>query len=337
MTATGSPPEARRAVIAGLGIAVPPTVVTNHDLAARIDTSDEWVRSRTGISERRIAEPGLATVDLAVEAGAEALKSAGGGEIDAVVLATMTADRTCPASAPEVAARLGLSGTAAFDVNSACSGFVYALASASGLIAAGIFDRLLVIGADTMSRVVDPTDRGTAVLFGDGAGAIVLRNARPGDIGQVGPFDFGSDGERSDLLAIAGGGSRQPATAESVAAGAHYLKMDGKEVYRQAVSRMTDSSRRVLDAAGIGIDDVDWLVPHQANARIMTAVADRLGIPPERCVSNVARYGNTTGASIPLALAEGDLRPGQRILLTSFGAGLSWGSALLVWPELNAP
>ena len=321
-------------VLKGLGVAVPSRVVTNDDLAATLDTSDEWVRTRTGIAERRIAEPGVATADLAVEAGAEALKRA---EVDvgAVVVATCTADRTIPGIGPEVASRLGLGTIPALDVNAACAGFVYALSVASGLIASGVADGVLVAGAETMSRVTDFSDRSTAVLFGDGAGAVVLARGEPGEPGEVGPYDLGSDGEGADLLEVPGGGSRRPLDAAALAEGAQYLKMDGREVYRQAVRRMVASSEAVLAKAGLTAGDVDRLVGHQANARILEAVADRLGIGEERRFLNVARYGNTSAASIPLALADAELAAGEQVLLTAFGAGMSWGSTLLRWPDLS--
>ncbi|MBA2576791.1 MAG: ketoacyl-ACP synthase III [Euzebyaceae bacterium] len=324
------------AVLEGIGKAVPPRVVTNAELAQTLDTTDEWVRTRTGIAQRYVAERGSGTADLAVEAGANALKSAGGSDVDAVVLATTTPDRIVPSTAPEVAARLGLGTIAAFDVNAVCAGFVYALATAAGLLATGVADRVLVIGAEVMTRITDPTDRGTAVLFGDGAGAVVLRRGDADEPGAIGPFDLGSDGDRADLLAIPAGGSRRPVDATALAERANYLFMDGKEVYRQAVTRMVASSRKVLDRAGWTIEDVDRLVGHQANARILSAVADRLGVPEDRRVSNVARYGNTSAASIPLALADAGLRPGERLLLTAFGAGMSWGSTLMTWPEITA-
>lgn len=326
-----------RAVIEGLGTCVPPRVVTNEELAQHLETSDEWVRTRTGIEQRYIVDPGTSTADLAVEAGARALKSAGGGDIDTVIIATTTPDRVCPSTGPEVAARLGLPKVAAFDVHGACAGFIYGLATGAGLLAAGAAQRVLMIGAETMSSMVNHRDRTTAVLFGDGAGAVVMRQERsPDEPGSVGPFDLGSDGDLSDLLQVEAGGSRRPADADSVADDAHFLRMDGKEVYRQAVQRMVESSRAVLARAGLEVADVDRLVGHQANARILDAVADRLGVASERRVVNVARYGNTSAASIPLALADLDLEPGEKVLLTAFGAGLSWGSTILTWPRLSA-
>ncbi len=322
------------AVLRGLGAAVPSRVVTNDELSQRLSTSDEWVRTRTGIAQRHVADAGTATADLAVEAGARALKSAGAGEADAVVCATTSPDRPMPATAPEVAARLGLPNVAAVRVDGGCAGVVYALATGAGLLAAGVAERVLVVGAEIMTRLVDPDDLGTAVLFGDGAGAVVLERGDADQPGAIGPFDLGSDGDLADLLAIPAGGSRRAVDADAIAERANFIHMDGKEVYRQAVRRMVESSRNVLEAAGLTVDDVDRMVGHQANARILDAVGDRLGVPVERRVSNVARYGNTSAASIPLALVDADLRPGELVLLTAFGAGLSWGSTLLTWPDL---
>jgi 3-oxoacyl-(acyl-carrier-protein) synthase III len=231
------------AVITGLGVSVPSTVVTNADLAQRLDTDDAWIRSRTGIAQRHIAGPELATTDLATEAAARALKSSGSTDADAVVLATMTPDQPCPGSAPQVASRLGLGPAMAFDLNAACSGFLYGLMVSAGLVAAGVAQRVVLVGADIMSRTVDPSDRNTSVLFGDGAGAVVIEAGEPGQPGALGPFDVGGDGDLAGLLMIPAGGSRQPTTQKTVAAGEHALRMDGKEVYRQAVTRMTQSCR----------------------------------------------------------------------------------------------
>lgn len=325
---------AKGAVISGWGTALPEKVLTNEELAATMDTSDEWIRTRTGIVERRIADPAVATSDLAFEAAQAALKSAPGGEMGALVVATTTPDHLMPGVAPLVAARLGLGAIPAYDVQAACSGFIYGLLSGAGLIATGVADRVMVIGADVMSRIVDQDDRATAVLFGDGAGAVTLRSGEPDEPGAIGPFDLGSDGEQAQQLFIAAGGTRTPvdtATDERQ----RFLKMDGRQVYRHAVRRMTESSRQLLQRAGLEVGDVDRFVAHQANLRILMAVADRLGIPDERRVSNVDRYGNTSAASIPLALADAGLRPGERILLTAFGSGFTWGSTLMTWPDLD--
>jgi 3-oxoacyl-[acyl-carrier-protein] synthase-3 len=322
------------AVVDGLGVAVPRRVVTNDDFAARLDTSDEWIRSRTGIAERRIAEPNVATSDLAVEAAQAALKSTDGADIGALIVATTTPDHILPGVAPLVAARLGLGTVPAFDIQAACSGFIYGLLSASSLLSEGIAERVMVIGAEVMSRVVDQDDRATAVLFGDGAGAVTLRAGQPDEPGAVGPFDLGSDGEHAHALCITAGGTRQPVHAATTP-GERFLQMDGRQVYRHAVRRMTESSQRLLQRAGLEVEDVDRFVAHQANLRILMAVADRLGIPQERRVTNVHRYGNTSAASIPLALSDAGLRPGERVLLTAFGSGFTWGSTLITWPDLD--
>ncbi|TMM38928.1 MAG: ketoacyl-ACP synthase III [Actinobacteria bacterium] len=327
------------AVVCGAGSWLPPRRVTNADLAGYLDTSDEWIVSRTGIHRRHVVDAGTSTGDLAVEAGREALKSAGDTQVDAVVLATTTPDRLCPATAPEVATRLGLTGVAAYDVSAVCTGFVYALASATGLIAAGVAERVLVIGAEAFTTILNPRDRTTVPIFADGAGALVLRAGTPDEPGAVRAFDLGSDGENSDLIQIPAGGSRQRSAGTPAGPGDGYFTMRGRDVYRHAVERMAASVRRVMDRAGWRLSDVDRLVPHQANSRISTAVAARLDIPDERCLSNIAEVGNTAAASVPLLLAQGSrqgwLRPGHRVLLTAFGGGLTWGSAALTWPELD--
>lgn len=331
----------RAAVVAGVGSCLPVRAVSNEELATRLDTSDAWIRSRTGIEQRYLAASGTATSDLAVGAGARALKSSGVPTVDTVIVATTTPDRPCPATAPVVAARLGMTGTAAFDVSAVCTGFVYALATAAGLILAEVADRVLVIGAETFSTLLDPDDRSTSVIFGDGAGAVVLRSGTRTEPGALGPFDLGSDGEGEDLITVPAGGSRQRLSGSAPRAGEQYFAMSGKDVFRHAVRRMTGSAKAVLDRAGWTAGEVDHLVSHQANLRISQHVAEGLGLPAERCFNNIAEVGNTAAASIPLALdqahAKGVLRPTQRVLLTAFGGGLTWGSAVLTWPYLDQP
>lgn len=334
MTAATAP-AGRAAVIRGLGVYAPPRIVTNEELAQRLDTTDEWVRTRTGIAQRHVADAGTSTGDLAAEAGIRAVKSAGGHEPDAVIVATTTPDRLCPATAPEVATRMGVRHVAAFDVGAVCSGFVYALAAGAGLIAAGIAQRVVVIGAEAIGRFLNPEDRSTSVIFGDGAGAVVLGAGDPDELGALGPFDLGSDGAGADLIAVPAGGSRRPGSDATIDAADHYLQMDGREVYRHAIPRMVESCKVVLNQAGWPIDSVDRFVGHQANARILDGVADRLGIAADRRVVNIDRYGNTAAASIPLALADAQLQPGHRVLLTAFGGGLTWGSTLLHWPDIT--
>lgn len=339
------------AVIAGLGGWIPPTVVTNDDLCGTLDTTHEWICTRTGIHQRRVVADGLSTCGLAVEAGARALKSADVSAVDAdvsavdaVVVATTSPERLCPAVAPEVAARLGLGTVAAFDLTSACSGFVYGLATCAGLIASEVARCVLFIGAEAFTTLVNPRDRDTAPIFGDGAGAVVLRAGDPSQPGAIGPFDLGSDGARADLLAIPAGGARQRSRNGGIGFGVTpgddwYLRMEGRALFQQAIERMTMSAQAVLKRADWSIADVDWFMAHQANVRIVRAVAEELEIASDRVAVNIDRVGNTLSASIPLLLNDtvwsGALEPGDKVLLCAFGAGLSWGSAVLVWPDIT--
>jgi 3-oxoacyl-[acyl-carrier-protein] synthase-3 len=330
--------EHRAAVLCGLGSWTPPDVVTNDQLAKELDTSDEWIRQRTGILRRHVAAPGVATSELAVQAGYRALKSAGLESVDALILATATPDHPCPATAPEVAARLGLGAIAAFDISAVCTGFIYALANAAGLIAADIAGSVLVIGADVFTSILNPCDRSTRTIFGDGAGAAVLRAGSADDAGAIGPFVLGSDGSGADLIMVPGGGSKLPQHAAGYAESDRYFVMQGQPVYRRAIEMMTQATARVLELADWPMSAVDWLVCHQANLRILRTVAARLRIPVERCLVNLDEVGNTSAASIPLALAHGAetgaFHQGDRIVLTGFGGGLTWGSTLLRWPQL---
>ncbi|AZM60900.1 MULTISPECIES: beta-ketoacyl-ACP synthase III [unclassified Streptomyces] len=326
----------RAAVLAGLGSHLPPRLVTNEELVSRLDTSDEWIRTRTGIRQRHVATDGLLTSDLAAGAGALALKSAGLSRADAVLLATTTPDRPCPATAPLVAEKLGLGHIPAFDVSAVCTGFLYALATASGLIAAGTVDTVLVIGAETFTRILDPAERTTSVVFGDGAGAVLVRAGDPAEPGALGPLVLGSDGSGQDLITVPRGG---PPSAGETAADGYYFTMQGKKVFRLAVQRMAESIRAALDQAGWRIEDVDRFVGHQANHRILLRLADEIGLPRERGYNHIAEVGNTAAASLPLALdhahAEGALRPGDRVLLAAFGGGLTWGATTLIWPGID--
>lgn len=328
----------RAAVLCGLGSWTPPDIITNDQLAAILDTSDEWIRERTGVVTRHVAAEGMATSELAVEAGRRALKSAGFEGVDALILATTTPDRRCPATAPEVATRLGLGAVAAFDIAAVCTGFIYALANGAGLIAAGIADRVLVIAAEVFTSILNPRDRATRAIFGDGAGAVVLRAGNSDELGSVGPFALGSDGHGADLIMVPAGGSRLPYRGREGDESELYFTMQGQAVYRQAIETMALSTRRVLELANTGISSVDWLVCHQANQRILNAVAKRLAIPAGRCLINIDKVGNTAGASIPLALTygveRGMLRPGDLIVLTGFGGGITWGSTVLRWPRI---
>ncbi|MFF5360243.1 beta-ketoacyl-ACP synthase III [Streptomyces scabiei] len=326
----------RAAVLTGLGSWLPPDTVTNADLEATLDTSDAWIRSRTGIATRRRVSPGVSTSDLAVEAGLKALKSSGSGGADAVVLATTTPDELCPATAPDVASRLGLAGVAAFDVSAVCAGFVYGLATAAGLVATGVADRVLLIGAEAFSTLIDPGDRSTAAIFGDGAGAVVLRAGDPDEPGAIISLVLGSDGGGNDLLNVPAGGARRRVPTEEHS---RYLRMQGREIFRFAVRHMAAACATAAEQAGWQLSDIDRLVAHQANARISNALGDALGVPPEGRASNIERVGNTASASVPLLLdednASGALSEGQRVMITAFGGGLAWGAATLVWPSLT--
>ncbi|MFR0355201.1 beta-ketoacyl-ACP synthase III [Streptomyces sediminimaris] len=327
------------AVLAGLGGWVPGDAVGNAELARHLRLDDEWIRTRTGISHRHLVAPGQSTGDLAVEACRRALHSYGAGPVDALVLATATPDQPCPPTAPQIAAALGLGPIPAFDIGAVCSGFVYGLAAGAGLLAAGVTGTVLVAGADAFSTVVDPDDRTTRSVFGDGAGAVVLRAGRTAEPGVIGGFDLGSDGSEHGLLVVPGGGSRQRSSGEGIKSEDCYLVMDGPRLFSRAVQRMAESVARTAARVGWDVSGVDRFVLHQANERILAAVARRLGVPRERFVCNIGRVGNTAAASIPLALADaaarGGLRPGDRVLLSGFGGGLTWGSAALVWPALE--
>ncbi|HZQ28803.1 MAG TPA: beta-ketoacyl-ACP synthase III [Acidimicrobiales bacterium] len=319
-----------RAFVAGMGTAVPDQIATNADFEARLDTSDEWIVERTGIRERRFAGPGETTATLAAAAGGAAIKDAGlvPDDIDLLVVATATPETTIPATAVYVQESLGLH-CGAFDLGAACAGFVYGLVTASSFIVANNLDAILVVGAETLSRIVNPEDRSTAILFGDGAGAAVVRRT-DGDTGLL-SWDLGCDGSAAGLLGVDAGGSRIPTTRASVAAGQHWLHMDGREVFRRAVRVVVESSGKALARAGVTADDIDLFVPHQANVRIIEAAVSRLGIAPERVVTNIERYGNTSAASVPLALEEASPKDGDLVLLSGFGAGMTWASAVIRW------
>jgi 3-oxoacyl-(acyl-carrier-protein) synthase III len=330
----------RSARIAGIGMYAPERVLTNHDLEAMVETSDDWIVSRTGIRERRVAGPGEATSDLALPAAREALRVAGvdPADLDLIILATCTGDMNAfPATAAIVQAELGARRAAAFDIAAVCSGFAYALDVGAQFIETGRAKNVLVIGAETMSKVLDWTDRNTCVLFGDGAGAVVLQPGAAGEgiLGSV----LGSDGTGACLLNIPGGGSRQPLTADALAAGAGFIKMKGREVYRFAVEIMGEAAVQVLDRVGLKPEDVDLFIPHQANVRIIDAAAQRLRLPREKVFVNVDRYGNTSSASIPMALCEawkqGRVQPGNVVVTVGFGAGLTWGANVIKWGDLT--
>ena len=320
--------------ITGLGCRVPERVITNDELATMMDTNDEWIRERTGIRERRIAAPGEALSDLCLPACRDALEQAGldASEIDLIIVATVTPDMAFPSTGAILADRLGAPDAAAYDLSAGCTGFMYAVAQGYGMLAGGLAQKALIVGGDVLSRILDWSDRGTAVLFGDGAGAVVLEKVSGG--GFLG-FELGADGSGGSQLYVPAGGSRSPATEETVAEGMHFVKMNGREVFKFATRVLVSSAEAVLAECGRSIEDVDVYVPHQANVRIIEHARQKLGIPEEKTVIDVDRYGNTSSGSIPLALADatadGRLWPGQLVLMTGMGAGLTWGSGLIEW------
>jgi 3-oxoacyl-[acyl-carrier-protein] synthase III len=330
-----SRPHLRTVSITGVGSYVPDRILTNADLERLVETSDEWITTRTGIKERRIAAEGEATSDMATAAARKALERAGvtAADLDLIIVATITPDMPFPSTACLVQHRLGASRAAAFDIEAACSGFVYALDVGSHFVASHTYNTVLVIGAEKMSSVVDWKDRNTCVLFGDGAGAAVLQN-RPAAHGLL-TTCLGSDGGKAGLLEVRGGGSACPATSASVAAGMHYLRMDGKETFKNAVNAMVTAATEALDRCGLTIAQIRCIIPHQANQRILSAVAERLGAGPDQVFSNVERYGNTSAASVAIALDEavgsGRICRGDLVLLVVFGAGLTWGAAVIEW------
>jgi len=323
--------------ILGTGSSLPERVVDNAELARRYGCSEEWILTRTGIRERRFAEDGVAASDLGAEAAKRAIEAAGirAADVDLVICATYTPDMAFPSTACLIQERIGASGAAAFDLQAACSGFIYALLTAASFVASGGARRVLVVGSDVNSRIVDPSDQKVTALFGDGAGAAVVGAVNHG-AGLLGS-DLGADGGGGMAFYMPAGGSRRPPSRETVEAREHYLRMDGKSLFRFGVEAMASSSIRALGAAALGVGDVDVFIPHQANLRIIDAGLERLGIPRERCVVTIERLANTAAATIPIALDEsvrsGRIRPGMIVLLTGFGAGLTWGSVVLRWHD----
>lgn len=321
--------------IIGTGKYVPDKVLTNQDLEQMVETSDEWITSRTGIKERRIASAEQATSDLAVEAAKNALKSAGltGEDVELIIVATITPDMAFPSVSCILQEKLGAKHAAAFDLSAACSGFIYALANAQALLKSGMYKNALVVGAETLSKITDYTDRNTCILFGDGAGAVVLGEVPEGR--GFRSFELGADGSGGELLHLQAGGSRMPASEETIKNKQHYIYMNGREVFKFAVRIMGSAAEKVLKKADMDKSEIDLLVPHQANIRIIQSAVERLDLEPDKCVINVDKYGNVSAASIPLALVEaveeGRVQAGDRLVLVGFGGGLTWGACALVW------
>lgn len=326
-----------KAKILGTGRGLPDRVLTNEDLERMVDTSDEWITTRTGIKRRRIAAPEEALTDLAVPAARQALEMAGvdGSEVDLVICGTVTADMVFPAAATQIQDRIGARGAAAFDISAACTGFVYGLSIAQQFLENGGARTALIIGGEILSKFVDWTDRSTCVLFGDGAGAAVLRAEEEDDGRGVLGTVLHSDGCLGDLIYRPGGGSKHPPSKELDASNLNFIKMRGNETFRVAVRSMAEVSREMLAKAGLAAEDVRWFIPHQANLRIIDAVRDRLEVPEDRVYVNVQEYGNTSAASIPIALDElnrdGKLAAGDVVLFTAFGSGLTWGAGAVRW------
>ncbi|WP_322903827.1 beta-ketoacyl-ACP synthase III [Paenibacillus campi] len=321
--------------IIGTGKYVPEQILTNADLEKMVDTNDEWIVSRTGIRERHIAAPDQATSDLAYEAALKAIETAGltAADLDLIVVATITPDMSFPSTACILQDKLGAKKAAAFDLSAACSGFVYALGAATSMLQMGMYKNALIIGADTLSRITDYSDRNTCVLFGDGAGAVV--------IGEVGAgrgfkaFDLGAEGAGGELLKLPAGGSRTPASANTLEAKQHFIQMSGREVFKFAVKVMNTATEDVLRKAGMSKDEIDLFIPHQANVRIINSAMERLNLTEDRVMINVQKYANTSAASIPLALVEaveeGRIQEGDKVVMVGFGGGLTWGASVIVW------
>ncbi|MFO1076949.1 MAG: beta-ketoacyl-ACP synthase III [Planctomycetota bacterium] len=325
----------RRVGILGTGSCLPDRVLTNRELERLVETSDAWIRERTGVNERRIARPGQAASDLATDAARRALEACGlhADAVELIVVATVTPDNICPPTACHVQRKIGAAGAAGFDVAAACSGFANALLVGHGLVAAGTFGNALVIGVDVLSAITDYADRNTCVLFGDGAGAVVI-GPEPSEH-EILDHEVGIDGTGADLIEVPAGGSARPACLQTVSAREHFIRMDGRKVFRFAVAKICEVVTRIAQRNGIAVDEIDVLVPHQANLRILEAAAQKLGLPMERLLVNVDRYGNTSSGSIPIALDEaartGRLRRGDLVCTVAFGGGLSWGANLIEW------
>jgi 3-oxoacyl-[acyl-carrier-protein] synthase-3 len=323
------------ALITGWGMYAPTQIMTNKDLEKLVDTSDEWIRSRTGIRERRVAADDETTTTLCVNAGRDALAVAGmtPDELDLVIVGTCSPDYYMPATGVLVAHELGATRAAGFDVMAACSGFVFSLSTATAYVRSGMYRNVLVIGAELLTRFLDYTDRNTCVLFGDGAGAVILSASdEPG--GLLG-IDMYSDGSGRDGIIFPAGGSARPTSPETIAEGGHFVHMAGKDVYRYATRQLAESAHAALRDAGLAVDDIDQFLFHQANIRIIESVQNAIGIPPEKTYLNIERYGNTSAASVPMALveavADGRIQPGDRLLMAAFGAGYTAGAAVFQW------
>ncbi len=329
-------PVATRVKISAIGTYVPPRVLTNADLEKMVETNDQWITERTGIKERHILDKGLGTSDMAAEAARRCLAQRGiaASEVEAIIVGTVTPDMLFPSTACLVQDKIGAAGAWGFDVSAGCSGFVFALQAGAKLVESGAHKKVLVIGGDANSRMVDYTDRTTCILFGDGAGAVLLEPCQGDEVGLI-DFVHEIDGSGGPALNLAAGGSLRPASAETVAAKQHYIHQDGQTVYKFAVRKMAEATTRVLERNGVSGQELGCFIPHQANKRIITATAERLGMDERRVIINIEKYGNTSGGTIPLAMAtaidEGKLHKGDLVLIAAAGAGFTVGAALLRW------
>jgi len=327
----------KKAYIIGMGSYLPERVLTNQDLEKMVETSDEWIVSRTGMRERRLAREDEFTSDMGLAAAKKALKSAGkmASEIDVIIVTTLTPDYLFPSTAALIQCALGAQQAAAFDVQAACTGFLYGLSIAKGYIESGMYKNVLVIASEKLSSIVNYRDRGTCVLFGDGAAACVVSGEAKGYL--IKEICLGADGELAEFLMLPAGGCRRPASHETVEQGLHYISMSGKEVFKHAVRRMENAAKECLEKASMKEEEIDWLVPHQANERIIDALAKRFGIAEEKVFKTVAKYGNTSASSLPIALdeliCEREIKPGENMMLLAFGAGFAWGASILTKSE----
>ncbi|RJE86711.1 ketoacyl-ACP synthase III [Paenibacillus sp. 1011MAR3C5] len=321
--------------IIGTGKYVPERILTNQQLEQMVETNDEWIVTRTGIKERRMAAEAEATSDLAYEAAKQAIAAAGvtAEDLDLIIVSTITPDMFFPSTACLLQTKLGATKAAAFDLSAACSGFIYGLATATNMIATGMYNHVLVVGAETLSRITDYTDRNTCILFGDGAGAVVLGQVEEGR--GFRSFELGADGSGGELLKVGGGGSRMPSSEHSIATKQHFIHMAGNDVFKFAVRIMGSAAEDALAKAGLAKEDVDLLIPHQANIRIIQSALNRLNLPEEKAMINLDKYGNMSAASIPVALAEAveqnRVKEGDTLVFVGFGGGLTWGASVLVW------
>ncbi len=333
--ATGAVRSGRSVHIAGIGSFAPERVLTNQELEKMVDTTDEWITTRSGIKERRIAAEGQATSDLALEAARAALADAGLGpkDVDLIVVATASPDMLFPSTACQLQHKLGAGNVPAFDLSAACSGFIYGLEVGRQFVASGAHETVLVVGADKLSSITDWTDRATCVLFGDAAGAVVLRH-EPGRRGILSTL-LGADGSQKEILNVPAGGSAMPASEQTVRERMHCIRMSGREVFKIAVNAMLRAAREAVARSGLSLEEISWVIPHQANMRIIEAISDRLGLGMEKFQVNLQQYGNTSAASIPVAFDEavrkGRIKRGDNVLLVAFGGGLTWGSAVIEW------